>query len=186
MQTLLAGCGSGSSTTATASPSSSTETTASRQAPPQITAAQRHRAGGAAPFLKAGYDNSIPTFGTESSADNLEQAETVVRTFLTARASGDWARACQQLVAVNVKHLAKLGKPGKETCPQVLSALTSDTANPLAGPLSALRVKGKNAFALFVGGEGQQFVVPLQREDGQWRMTQTTPILYPPEAPRAN
>lgn len=191
-QILLLGCGRSGESAAVPANTSSTEPTATWLAPaaestsgrpPKITAAERRRAGRAAAFLEAGADNSVPTFGTESSPAERRRAEIVIRTFLVARAAGDWARSCSELAAANGEGLAKLGKPGKETCPQVLAALTSDSANPLAKPLAALRVKGQNAFALFLGRDGRQYVVPLLREAGAWRLTQSTPIPYPPAAP---
>jgi hypothetical protein len=191
----LTACGSSgdsteSSTTSTAPATPTPTKTTSRSAaeatrtPPrgEQLAAERRRAGNASAFVHPGIDNSVPTFGTESSAPQRQQAETVVRDFLVARAGGDWARACQQLAASTVKGLAKLGGPGKEACSQVLSALTTETRNPLEGPLVALRVKGKNSFALFVGREGQQYIVPMVREADGWRWTQSTPIPYPPAA----
>jgi hypothetical protein len=46
--------------------------------------------------------------------------------------------------------------------------------------LAALRVKGDKAFALFYGPHAQQYMMPMVREGGAWKVTQLAPMAYPP------
>jgi hypothetical protein len=195
----LAACGGGgsSSTGATSSPAASDSST-STTAPPAFLshseagakiAAERHKAGRAAPFVAPKADNSVPTFGTEAASSQRGQAEVALKAYLQARAHDDWASACRELAAPTRQGYEKLAKSSSKakalSCAQVLAALSkgADLSDPLTGALLSLRVQGQNAFALFYGPHHQQYMVPMNREAGQWRPTQASPIAYPPGAP---
>jgi hypothetical protein len=60
------------------------------------------------------------------------------------------------------------------------SASGSSLASPLIHALSSLRVKGLNAFALWVGPHEQQYAMPMIREGDVWRVAQIAPLPYPP------
>jgi hypothetical protein len=195
---FLAACGGGgggdSSATA-ASASTPTTTTSSPPAPrprsPQSAAktrAERRLAGRAAPFVIAEADNSVPTFGSEAGAGERTEAEATLRAYLRARAREDWSGACR-LLAKGVREgyeklAASSSKGAKPSCAEVLPALSkgADLSDPLSGHLLSLRVHGQNAFALFYGPGHQRYMVPMNREAGQWRPTQAAPIAYPPGA----
>jgi hypothetical protein len=153
------------------------------------TQAERRKAGRAAPFVAPKSDNSVPTFGSEADASERDQAEAALKSYLQARAGEDWASACRQLAKSVREGYEKLGassaKAKAPSCAQVLAALSkgTDLSDPLIGPLLSLRVKGANAFALFYGPGHQQYMVPMNREGGEWRPTQVAPIAYPPGAP---
>ncbi len=151
-------------------------------APPALrraAARARVRAGDAAAYVHVGVDNSVPTFGTESSAADRAAATATISAYLRARRAGAWGNACRYLAADMAAGFSRLGKAGKG-CPEVLATLATDRSDPLRGPIDSLRVKGANAFALFTGPEGQQYIVPMLREAGAWRLTQAGPITYPP------
>jgi hypothetical protein len=190
----LAACGGGGSSSAAASDSSSTTTAT----PPAFlshaeasakTAAERRKAGRAAPFVAPRSDNSVPTFGSEANATERAQAEASLQSYLRARAAEDWASACRGLAKPAREGYEKLGSSSKATtspsCAQILAALSkgADLSDPLTGPLLSLRAHGTNAFALFYGPHHQQYIVPMNREAGEWRPTQASPIAYPPGAP---
>jgi hypothetical protein len=152
------------------------------------TAADRRAAGRAAPFVKPEADNSVPTFGSEAAASDRAQAETTLKAYLQARAREDWASACAQLAKPTrqgYEKLAASSSKGKAvSCAQVLAALSkgADLSDPLTGALVSLRVHGQNAFALFYGPHHQQYMVPMNREAGEWKPTQAAAIAYPPGA----
>ncbi len=202
LATGLGACGGGgssnSSTASTATSPSTPVTTAPAATTPKPhgpaaaaeTAAERRAAGRAAPFVQPAADNSVPTFGSEAGASERAQAEATLKAYLRARARADWASACRQLAKPTRQGYEKLGssssKPNPPSCAQVLSALSkgADLSDPLTGPLLSLRVHGANAFALFYGPGHQQYMVPMNREGGEWRPTQSAPIAYPPGAPQ--
>ena len=155
------------------------------------TAADRRAAGRAAPFVKPEADNSVPTFGSEATASDRAQAEATLKAYLQARAREDWASACAQLAKPTrqgYEKLATSSSKGKApSCAQVLAAFSkgADLSDPLTGALVSLRVHGQNAFALFYGPGHQQYMVPMNREAGEWKPTQAAAIAYPPGAPSA-
>jgi hypothetical protein len=197
------GGGGGSSSSSTASTATTTTTTStpsgsssSSSQPPVVlqhakasaeTAADRRKAGRAAPFLKPEADNSVPTFGVEASGSQRASAEAALKAYLSARAKEDWPAACRHLAASVRKGFERLAKGKASSCAQVLAALSkgADLSDPLTGPLLSLRVHGASAFALFYGPHHQQYIVPMAREGNAWRPTQTAPIAYPPGAPPA-
>jgi hypothetical protein len=83
-----------------------------------------------------------------------------------AEATGASGGNCAQSYAVESKH-----------------ASSAELANVLIGTLAAFRVKGNRGFALFYGPAKQQFMMPMVREDGKWRVNQSLPIAYPVGAP---
>jgi hypothetical protein len=192
----LAACGGGGSS-GTAAGDTSTITAA----PPAFlkhaestakTAIERRKAGRAAPFVAPESDNSVPTFGFEAGASERSKAEANLRAYLTARAAHDWPKACTYLATSVKQGYEKLASASarsgaKPTCARILPTLgpirAGVPANPLTGPLVSLRVHGVNAFALFYGPGHQQYMVPMNREGGEWRPTQAAPIAYPPGAP---
>jgi hypothetical protein len=197
---FLAACGGGgsssSSTTSTTSSASAAATspapaaTAKSHAPTTAElAAQRHAAGHAAPFVKPKADNSVPTFGSEAGTSQRDQAEAALKAYLQARAKANWPTACRYLAASTRQGFEKLAKSSAKAkvsgCAPILAALSkgADLSDPLTGSLVSLRVQGANAFALFYGPGHQQYMVPMNREGGQWRPTQAAPIAYPPGAP---
>jgi hypothetical protein len=193
----LSACGGGSSSSSTTSSAASTSTattttpaTAKPHAPTAAElAAERRKAGPAASFVKAKADNSVPTFGSEAGASQRDQAEAALKAYLSARAKADWASACRYLAASTRQGFEKLAKSSAKAkvsgCAPILAALSkeADLSDPLTGPLISLRVHGDNAFALFYGPHHQQYIVPMNREAGAWRLTQTAAIAYPPGAP---
>jgi hypothetical protein len=156
-----------------------------------IPAKLKRKAGGAAPFLVSRGDNSIPTYGIESSASRRTQAESDLRSYLEARTVGDWGAACAQMAATVQKQLALLAQAsgGKQaSCAAAYAKLAAKIPAAAAGtdPLSALRVKGDKAFALFYGPRRQKYMMPMVSEGGAWKVNQLEPIPYPPGAPAAS
>jgi hypothetical protein len=148
---VIAGCGGGSSST-----SSSTE--ASKQ------------------FLLAGHSNKLPKFGEEASADELEEADAIVAAMLKARAAADFAAQCTTLSKQEIAAIPGVKNPRE--CVKALEELAAPLAktkkvrsNTLKGSIGALRVKGDKAWALYHGTDGNDYAVPLEKEDGVWKVT---------------
>jgi hypothetical protein len=217
----LAACGGGGSGSTSSAPSSSAQETPSRARsprpspkPPSAKAKLKpspktatakpapmrksapppalvRKAGHAAPFLVPTGDNSVPTYGSESSASQRGQAEAALRAYLAARARGEWSAACAHMgsaVRGQVELLAKAATGKARGCAEADAMLSARVpaaarANVLSGPLAALRVKGDKAFALFYGPHAQQYMMPMAREGGTWKVNQLDPIPWPIGAP---
>lgn len=155
--------------------------------------AARRAAGRAAPFVQAGGDNSIPTYGSEAGGSEREAAAADLSAYLEARAKGDWSGACAHMAVTMRKQLQLLGGGGKgkaKSCGAVYKLLAgrgsaSMRANPLSGGIVSLRVKEDRGFALFYGSHHQRYVMPMAREGGAWKVTQIAPMPYPLGSPTA-
>ncbi len=155
--------------------------------PPQL----KRQAGSAAPFLVPNADNSIPTYGSEGSTSQAAEAAAALDGYLVARERGSWAKACALTSAALQRQVGVLAtgsgaRPG--SCAHsylFLSRYSSkrERANVFVGPLVAFRLKGGRGFALFYGPGRQQFMMPMTREDGKWKVSQSIPVAYPVGAP---
>jgi hypothetical protein len=139
-------------------------------------------------------DNSVPTYGLEASASQQNKAEAPLRAYLRARAVGNWSVACARMATTVQKQLALLGGAtqgtGSKGCPAGYAKLSSrvpasSRASVLLGYLTALRVEGDKAFALFYGPHHQQYMMPMVSEGGTWKVNQLEPITWPLGAPSA-
>jgi hypothetical protein len=173
------GCGGDSSTGADPE-----ETAGDRRPYPHVTGAARE-------FLVPGGDNLVQTFGVEASAAEREEASKVIHAWMKARVAEDWATDCGYLSREYVKALvldARGVTEGKVTnCPQALEyfgdSASGTSGNTLTGPIDSLRVKGPDeeeteweAFAQWHGPKGKDWVLPLQREGGAWKIGNASPI----------
>jgi hypothetical protein len=202
---LLSACGAGgegSSSTESAAAASSVATDATPPAstqqggagdpaakpaadlPSAKTATERRSAGRAAPFVKPQADNSIPTFGAEAPASQSRAVEAALRSYLQARAGGRWSRACSWLAAGvrgQIEGFAKSGGCAAAYAALAGAAPPAARANPLHGPIAALRSKGASGFVLFYGpaGAADKYVMPVLREAGEWKVSQLEAVPYP-------
>jgi hypothetical protein len=134
-------------------------------------------------FLSKAGNNRIPLFGREADAGEREAASRVLEQNLRARASHDWAGQCATLT-VNLKkgfgERAAYYKVGKSCAAglgyEAKAAPQSVLANPMSGPVVALRVKGDKGYALFRGTLGEAHAMPLKMEHGAWRVAEVKTI----------
>jgi hypothetical protein len=208
----LAGCGGGSDGNTTASGSGSrsqgsTATTTSQAggkqggaSKPASSAAKpldtsnlpspqegSKKAAPGVPVSKGG-DNSIQTWGTEASASEREQATSVVRAFLNARADSNWARACSYLAAKPLKEFEGLikgsKKKGNAACAETMKALSRgvppsafDDEARIDYVLS-LRVDKDTAFLIYTrSGTNKIYATALGYEDGAWKVISVGPTV---------
>ncbi len=146
---------------------------------------------GAAAFIQSGADNSIPEYGSEGSGSEKAEAATALASYLSARQAQEWGRACSFMGATVRRQLGVLavasgGKAGD--CVHSYGVVSKygskrERANVFSGTLAAFRVKGEKGFALFYGPARQQFMMPMVREAGRWKVSQSIPIAYPIGAP---
>ena len=131
-------------------------------------------------------DNSIPDFGQEANATQRRLALNQLTAFMRARAKGEWSKACDHLASPTRQQLESFAKSSGSTpngCGLAFAALMSgheaERLDTLTNGVAALRIKGKTAFALFYGPNAEKYVMPMQNEDGAWKMTQIAPLHYP-------
>jgi hypothetical protein len=157
----------------------------------KLPAKLKEQAGKATPFLVIGADNSIPTYGSEGSGSQKREAQAGLSNYLKAWEGEEWGKACALMGATSQRQLRLLAEgSGREApnCPAAFAALAK--YNParqrkvvLVGSLSAFRVKGNKGFALFYGPHRQQFMMPMVREGGAWKVSQSIALAYPIGAP---
>jgi hypothetical protein len=173
------GCGGESSTGAGVA-----ETTAEEREYPWVMGAARE-------FLIPGGDNIVQTFGEEASKAEREEASRVVHAWMKARVAEDWVTDCGHLSRAYVKILvvdARNVTEGKATnCPQALEYFgdnaSGSSGNTLTGPIDSLRIAGPEdteseweAWAQWHGPAGRDWVLPLVREEGTWKVSVASPI----------
>jgi hypothetical protein len=159
---VAAGCGGGSS--GSAATAAKTETTASSTT-----------GDAKAQFLKPGETNPTVEFGKEAPAAEREEASAVVAKSLKAREAAAFEIQCRTL-SVKAIHEVPGGK-NRSVCPAALRKLAtplSETVkarkDTLSGPIDAMRVKSKEGFALWHGNDGKDYSVPLEEENGTWKV----------------
>jgi hypothetical protein len=151
------------------------------------TSAPKPAATGSSEFVTPQGDNSVPNFGDEADARERALAGAALERYLVAREKGDWALACSDLTGKARSELKLIirGSNGKvKDCAAVLTAYvgeqpTSSRKSPFLGEISALRMKGGQAFALFHGAQDTDYVMPMQKQGSEWKVTQIAPIVYP-------
>ncbi len=135
-------------------------------------------------FLVPEGDNVVQTFGDEATAAEREQASRVIHAWMKARAAKDWEKDCSYMSRIYRRILtvdAHGVTDGKvKSCPEALayfgSAASGNFVNNLAGPIDSLRVKGKQGFAQYHGNDGRDWVVPMDKENGKWKVRTAAPI----------
>lgn len=154
---VITGCGSGSSSSSSGSP------TASAAEP-------------SAQFIKRKGDNSIAEFGEEASAEEREAANVIVVESLEARASGDFQTQCETLNKKGIEGVP--GAKGQQGCVAALTKFAEPLAttkharrDTLSGSIAALRIKGNQGYALYHGNDGNDYMLPLEKEDGAWKLS---------------
>jgi hypothetical protein len=122
------------------------------------------------PFLGESGENYAAVFGYESDAAELAEARKVVRKSFEARQHHEWAAQCGTLSAKARRGAktvsicaSRLRREAKEVPESVLE-------NNLAGVVIALRVEDDFAYALYHGKDKQNWALPMEREDGEWKV----------------
>lgn len=128
-----------------------------------------------AQFLKKNGKNTIPEFGEEASAEEREAVNTVVVKNLKARQAADWATQCNTL---SMKGIAEIpGAKNHQDCPTALKKLGEPLSvtkgirtDTLSGSIAAFRIEGERGYALYHGNDGRNHALPLEKEDGVWKV----------------
>ena len=144
-------------------------------------------------FLVPGGDNVVQTFGEEGTPKQRAEATAVIAAWLRARAAKDLRKDCSYFSRTYAKLLTNDARgvtEGKvKSCPEALDYFKGHASgtyeNTLTGSIDSLRVGeglkvggefGEMAFAQYHGNDGKDWVVPLEPEDGEWKIGKAAPI----------
>jgi hypothetical protein len=164
---VFAGCGGGDS-----------EETTQERIYPQVTGPSRE-------FLVEGEDNAVQTFGREATEAEREAASRVIEDWMAAREEGDWQGVCKYLSKDAQIYLIKSGtfiSQKKVTrCAKGLAVVAGQSFSPsrvnnMDGPIDSLRLGEGHGYAQYHGNDGMDWIVPVTREDGVWKVTKADPI----------
>ena len=140
--------------------------------------------GGSEQFLVKGGDNSIAEFGEEAGEDELEEVAEIVHSFYVDRASGNWSGACSYMAKSLQEQLQQLASKSEvRGCAPFLEAFTTKQPDAVWKELTtvdaaSLRHDDEQAFLIYRGVKGAVYAMPLQEEDGEWKVggLSATPI----------
>ena len=136
-------------------------------------------------FLIRGGDNAVQTFGREASKAERDEASQLISAWMKARAAQDWKKDCSYFARSYIHSLVdtdatRVTHGEVKTCPEALAYfrhLASGTyKNNLTGPIDSLRIGEGQGFAQYHGNDGHDWVVPLVKENGRWRIAKATPL----------
>lgn len=140
----------------------------------------RHKdsGGGSKQFRTKGGDNSIQDYGKETTGSEFEEVAAIVHAFLDARAAGNSKESCKYLAGAIVDQLLQLAEQAPDApkdCAGILDALTAPLTPEIRRSIStadiaSFRAEGDSGFVLYRGVEKQLFVMPMARENGQWKV----------------
>ena len=183
--TAVAGCGGGGGTDSTSGSGSKEETIDWSMYPP----------GPTRQFIVPGEDNAVQTFGWEATAAERKQATNIITAWMRARAVTDWAKDCSYFsrgFAEEITEDAHGVSPSKEKVKSYASGKQKSCAEALAyfgeeasgdyrntfgdGPVVSLRIDETHGYAQYHGNDGLDWVAPVARENGEWRISNATPI----------
>jgi hypothetical protein len=136
---------------------------------------------GSAEFLSKKGENKIVKFGEEASEEERDEASEVLVENLKARAAADFATQCDSLTKAAIEkveesaiNLGRANEKGCENALQVAAEPLFETeeirAFNMEGPVGALRVKGKKAYALYHGTENKDYYIEMEKVGDEWKV----------------
>jgi hypothetical protein len=144
-------------------------------------------------FIIPGADNAVQTFGHEGTVAEWQAASRLINFWLRARAAKNWAEDCSYFSRDYAEHLTEeargVTKGRVKTCPQALAFFkgkaSGNFVDTLDAEIDSLRVgRGQGidetqhrlAFAQYHGNDGKDWIVPLEWENGEWKVSKAAPI----------
>ena len=137
-------------------------------------------------FLVVDGDNAVQLFGREAAVNERAQASKVVGRWMRARAAKDHATECVYLarafVSEFVTEATNLSNGKVTTCPRALAYFGTSAGgvnhfdDTTTGPIDSLRIKSGQGYAQYHGNDGHDYIVPMAREDGEWKVSTAAPF----------
>jgi hypothetical protein len=129
-------------------------------------------------------NNKYVKFGTEAPTAEREAASKVLEENLKAREEADFATQCATLNPATLEEVAspkEKGSAAAAACPKAVKELADPLnrtrkirADTLGGPIAALRMKGEKAYALYHGNDKKDYLMPMEKENGVWKVGSLT------------
>lgn len=168
----LVGCGSGG------------DLTSSRQPAKSNVDWSLYPKGPTRQFIVPGGDNAVQTFGREATTAERRQASTLIASWMRARAAEDWAKDCSYFDRLYARELADearyVTKGEVTSCPGALAFFgpeaSGDLVNTMSEPIASLRVGNGHGYAQYHGDDGKDWIVPVDRENGVWKVAIAAPV----------
>jgi len=137
-------------------------------------------------FLVAGGDNAVQMFGREATVGERAQASKVIERWMAARAAKDHAMECVYLarsfVSEFVTEATNVSNGKVTTCPRALAYFGTSAGgvnhfdDTTTGPIDSLRIESGQGYAQYHGNDGHDYIVPMAREDGEWKVSTASPF----------
>lgn len=166
----------GSDSDADSSPKQSNDGGAEKVAVPP----NKHKdsGGGSKQFRTKGGDNSIQDFGKEAQGEEFATVAAIVHAFLDARAAGNSAEVCKYMssrIVDEMKQFASQAPDPPKDCAGLIDMFTAPMTPKLRrtiakADIASVRAEEDAAFVLYRGHQKQVFLLPMAREDGQWKV----------------
>jgi hypothetical protein len=132
--------------------------------------------GGSKQFLSKDGDNSIQESGEEVRDESeLREVAEIVHGFYVARAEEEWDTACSYLTKSVIEQLEQISQEDTD-CATALEDFTQPVPAAVDREITtidagALRLrKGELGFLLYYGANRDVYVMPLEIEDGDWKV----------------
>lgn len=140
-------------------------------------------------FVIPGGDNAVQIFGHEGTAAERKTASSVINAWLRVRKAKNWAKDCSYFSASYAESLVTDGHDvtnGKvKNCPEALAYFKGYASgaghDTLEGVIDSLRVDTNRAghtaaYAQWHGTDGNDYVLPLEKEHGVWKIAHSRPF----------
>ena len=130
-------------------------------------------------------DNIVQTFGDEATPAERKQVSQIMHAWFRARAAKQWTKDCSYFSRRYAKELTldanNVTNGRVKTCPQALSYFgykaSGDVKNVnLEGQIDSLRVSRNKGYAQYHGTDGKDWIIPVERENGEWKIGIAAPI----------
>jgi hypothetical protein len=127
----------------------------------------------------------VVKFGEEADVEEREAASAVLEENFQARAAGEWGKQCASMTVEQAEEVRETTEPngncvtGLRIQASPLAQTQAFRANPMTGPIYALRVLGSRGFALYHGKKGKEYAMAMKKEDGEWKVDDLTATELP-------
>ncbi|MGB7686441.1 MAG: hypothetical protein WBL45_11750 [Solirubrobacterales bacterium] len=177
---VVAGCGGGgSSSVEDSSPPATTTTTSAsaRSGSDGVTRSESSDPGPSVEFLGTGVNGRLAAQGKEADPIEREAVSDVIEASQESREVGNFMAQCFHLDEHATKEVEKRasGLGVAKDCLKILEEQAkrlpaAARASTLTGPINALRVKGDRGYAFYHGTRGKDYVIPVRKEKGEWKL----------------
>lgn len=146
-------------------------------------------------FIVPGKDNAVQTFGWEATDAERKQVTALIISWMRARTAKDFMKDCSYFsrgfakgitedahsVSPNKEKVKSYASGGQKSCAEALAYFGEEASGDFRntfgrGPVVSLRINEVHGYAQYHGNDGLDWVVPVAKENGEWRISNATPI----------